>query len=120
MARITKRMTSCVRASAAIPEASAATPMRPQVGSTRARAISNSASVDSGYASGSSTKNGEYASAGTAVAPPAAASAYHGGTTSRASAYAGKIVAVIASTSRSFAVAYAAVVEPSHQTGARK
>ena len=46
--------------------------------------MSHSASVESGYASGSSTKIGEYASAGTAVAPAAAASAYQRDTTSRA------------------------------------
>ena len=63
---------------------------------------------------------GEYASAGTAVAPPAAASAYQGETTSRASAYAGKTVAVIVRTSRSLAAEYCAAVVPSHHTGARK
>jgi hypothetical protein len=52
------------------------------------------------------------------VAAPAATSAWSFGTTIRASAYAGKIVAVIARTSRSLAAAYDAVDEPSHQTGA--
>ncbi len=82
------------------------------------RAISQSAVVETGYASGSSTRIGEYASAGTATEAPAAASAYHFGTTIRASPYAGKTVAVIARTRISFAAAHDAVAEPSHQTGA--
>ena len=50
-----------------------------------ARAIRNSASVAAGYASGSSTRNGEYESAGAAAAATAAKSAHGLETTSRAS-----------------------------------
>ena len=92
---------------------------RPQLGRASVRAISQRASVAIGYARGSSTRNGAYASAGTATAAPAAPSAYHFGTTIRASPYAGKIVAVIARTRISFAAAHEAVDDPSHQTGAR-
>ena len=84
--RTANRIESCVRVSIAAAHASAARPSRLQLGSTSTRAISQSARVASGYASGSSTRKGEYASAGTITAPAAAASAYQGGTTSRASA----------------------------------
>ena len=104
--------------SAATTEMPAAAATRPHVGRSSARAISQSAVVEIGYASGSSTRIGEYASAGTATEAPAAASAYHFGTTIRASPYAGKTVAVIARTRMSFAAAHDAVAEPSHQTGA--
>ncbi len=104
-AKTAKRTASWVRVSVATTEAPSAAAARPQLGATSVLAISQSASVESGYASGSSTKIGEYARAGTATAAPAAANAYHGRTTSRARPYAGKIVAVIARTRRSFAVA---------------
>ena len=100
------------------PRSPTAAATRPHVGRSSARAISQSAVVETGYASGSSTRIGEYASAGTATEAPAAASAYHFGTTIRASPYAGNTVAVIARTRMSFAAAHDAVVEPSHQTGA--
>jgi hypothetical protein len=48
----------------------------------------------------------------------AAASAYHFGTTMRATPYAGKIVAVIARTRTSFAAAHDCAADPSHHTGA--
>ena len=51
-----------------------------------------------GYASGSSTRNGEYESAGAATAPMAAKIANGRETTMRARKYAGKIVAVISAT----------------------
>src|SRR4249919_304564 len=90
-----KRTASWVRASVATSEAASAAAARPRLGATSVLAISQSASVESGYASGSSTKIGEYARAGTATAAPAAANANHGRTTSRARPYAGKTVAVI-------------------------
>ena len=72
------------------------------VGEVPARAISSSASVAAGYASGSSTRNGEYESAGAAAVATAAKSAYGRETTRRASPYAGKSAAVITSTPMSF------------------
>ncbi len=68
---------------------------------TPARAIRKSARVETGYASGSSTRNGEYDSAGATTAPTAAKSAHGRDTTRRARPYAGKIAAVISSTPRS-------------------
>src|SRR5262245_39355028 len=65
-----------------------------------ARRISQRASVDTGYASGSSTTIAEYESAGAATAPIAAAIAQRCETTVRAIPYAGKMVAVIASAPR--------------------
>src|SRR5262245_30421463 len=111
-------MASCDLVSAPTTHSANAAARRPQVRRSMQRAISQSASVEIGYASGSSTRIGAYASAGTATAAVAAASAYHFGTTMRASPYAGKIVAVIARTRTSFAVAHDSVVEPSHHTGA--
>src|SRR5688572_9839366 len=83
--RTTKRIASCVRVSTATTHIANAAATRPFDGRSSDRAISQSESVDTGYASGSSTRKGEYASAGTATDAPAAASAYHFGTTIRAS-----------------------------------
>src|SRR5918996_2207116 len=99
-AKTANRIESCVRVNIAAAQTTSAVATRIQLGEANARAMSQRDSVETGYASGSSTRNGEYESAGTVTAPAAAASAYHGRTTIRASAYAGKIVAVIARTSR--------------------
>ena len=55
------------------------------VGRSVARTVSQRASVAAGYAHGSSTRIGEYDSAGAAIVPTAANSAQPGVTTRRAS-----------------------------------
>ena len=58
-ANTAKRTASCVRVSAAAAQAASAAAPRPQLGRTSVRAMSHSASVDRGYAIGSSTRIGE-------------------------------------------------------------
>ena len=73
-----------------------------------------------GYASGSSTRNGEYESAGAAAAPMAAKIAYGRDTTMRARKYAGKIVAVITAAPSSLIRAYDVCTSLNHQAGAAR
>ena len=115
-----KRIDSCVRVSVAAAHASTARPARLHVGSTYTRAMSHSATSRAGRRG--APRRGSASTRARARPPrlrrPPARTRV--ATTIRASAYAGKTVAVIASTSRSFAAAYPLAAEPTHQTGARK
>ncbi len=113
-----KSATSCERTSTASRHDANARAIGHRPGRSTARTTSQSAIVDAGYAHGSSTRIGEYESAGPAIAATAAKYAQPGDSRRRARRNAGKIAPAITNAWTLLIASYAVATGWSHHSGA--